>query len=73
MPLAEQDRTRWDASLIAEGVALLEQVLPRGHLGRYQLQAATWEQTDWRQISLLYAMLERLAPGPAVEHPRAAT
>jgi predicted RNA polymerase sigma factor len=55
-------------------------VLPRGHLGRSQLQAAsaavhdeapTWEQTDWRQISLLYAMLERLAPSPAVTLNRA--
>jgi RNA polymerase sigma factor (sigma-70 family) len=80
VPLAEQDRGRWDAASIAEGVALLERVLPRGHLGRYQLQAAiaavhdeapTWEQTDWRQISLLYAMLERLAPSPAVTLNRA--
>ncbi|WP_344742608.1 RNA polymerase sigma factor, partial [Microlunatus spumicola] len=80
VPLAEQDRSRWDADLVAEGVALLEDVLPRGHLGRFQLQAAiaavhaeapTWADTDWRQISLLYGMLERLAPGPAVTLNRA--
>ncbi|MFJ8959706.1 hypothetical protein ACIRG5_09965 [Lentzea sp. NPDC102401] len=50
-------------------------MLPRGHVGRFQLQAAvaavhaeaaTWESTDWRQISLLYAMLTRVAPSPIV-------
>ena len=80
VPLAEQDRDRWDAAAIAEGVDLLETVLPRGHLGRFQLQAAiaavhaeapTWADTDWRQISLLYAMLEQLAPSPAVTLNRA--
>ena len=80
VPLAEQDRGRWDPASIREGVALLERVLPRGHLGRYQLQAAiaavhdeapAWAETDWRQISLLYAMLERLAPSPAVTLNRA--
>jgi len=80
VPLAKQDRSRWDAAAVAEGVALLEAVLPRGHLGRFQLQAAiaavhaeapTWADTDWRQISLLYAMLEELAPGPAVTLNRA--
>jgi predicted RNA polymerase sigma factor len=80
VPLAEQDRAHWDSSAIAEGVGLLEEVLPRGRLGRFQLQAAiaavhaeaaTWAETDWRQISLLYAMLEQLAPGPAVTLNRA--
>ncbi|WP_166346682.1 RNA polymerase sigma factor [Phytoactinopolyspora limicola] len=75
IPLAEQDRSRWRHDLIAEGVALLERTLPRGHVGRYQLQAAiaavhsearTYEATDWQQISLLYAMLSRVAPGPTV-------
>jgi predicted RNA polymerase sigma factor len=33
IPLAEQDRGLWDRSLIFEGVAILEQVLPRGHVG----------------------------------------
>ena len=52
---------------------MLEQVLPRGHLGRFQLQAAiaavhaearTWEATDWREISLLYAMLDQAGAQP---------
>ena len=51
---------RWDAGLIAEGVAILERVLPRGPVGRFQLQAAiaavhaeapTYEDTDWLQIA----------------------
>lgn len=80
VPLAEQDRSRWDRALIAEGVRILETVLPRGHVGRYQLQAAiaavhaeapAWESTDWAQICVLYAMLARLAPSPAVTLNRA--
>lgn len=80
VPLAEQDRSRWDHQLIAEGVCILERVLPRGHVGRFQLQAAiaavhaeaaTWESTDWPQISLLYAMLARVAPSSVVTLNRA--
>ena len=80
VPLARQDRSRWDAELIAEGTAILERVLPRGPVGRFQLQAAiaavhaeapTWEATDWAQICTLYAMLEHAAPGPAVTLNRA--
>ncbi|MBF6059958.1 siderophore-interacting protein [Nocardia terpenica] len=80
VPLAEQDRSRWDRAAIAEGVALLERVLPRGHVGRFQVQAAiaavhaeaaTWADTDWRQIAVLYAMLDRIAPGPVVTLNRA--
>jgi RNA polymerase sigma factor (sigma-70 family) len=75
VPLAEQDRSRWRRDLIAEGVRLLEQTLPRGHVGRYQLQAAiaavhaeapTFEATDWMQISVLYDILSRVAPAPTV-------
>jgi predicted RNA polymerase sigma factor len=75
VPLAEQDRSLWRSDLIAEGVELLERTLPRGHVGRFQLQAAiaavhaeaaTYKETDWLQISLLYDMLSRVAPGPAV-------
>ncbi|MFD0820768.1 RNA polymerase sigma factor, partial [Micromonospora zhanjiangensis] len=75
VPLAEQDRSRWRRELIDEGVALLDQALPRGHVGRYQLQAAiaavhaeapTYPATDWRQISILYDMLSRVAPTPFV-------
>lgn len=80
VPLAEQDRARWDRDLIAEGVGILERVLPRGHVGRFQLQAAiaavhaeapTWESTDWPQISILYTMLDRVAPSPFVTLNRA--
>ncbi|GLI02467.1 hypothetical protein [Phytohabitans aurantiacus] len=55
MPLAEQDRSLWQHDLIKEGVDLLEQTLPRGHVGRFQPQAAigavnaeaaTCKQTD---------------------------
>ncbi len=80
VPLRDQDRSRWDRSLVAEGVRILEEVLPRGSTGRYQLQAAisavhdeagSWEDTDWPQIALLYAMLHDVAPGPAVTLNRA--
>jgi RNA polymerase sigma factor (sigma-70 family) len=80
VPLREQDRTRWDAAMVAEGVALLERTLPQGHVGRYQLEASiaavhaharTWDETDWPQIALLYAMLHDLAPSPAVTLNRA--
>ncbi|MET8795546.1 DUF6596 domain-containing protein [Nocardia sp. NPDC004568] len=80
VPMAEQDRGRWDRHAIAEGIALLEEVLPRGRVGRYQLEAAiaavhaeapTWASTDWPQICVLYAMLHRVAPSPAVTLNRA--
>jgi RNA polymerase sigma factor (sigma-70 family) len=80
VPLPDQDRSRWDATLIREGVALLEAVLPRGHVGAYQLQAAIaavhaeadhYEDTDWAQIAILYSMLDRVAPSPAVTLNRA--
>jgi RNA polymerase sigma factor (sigma-70 family) len=73
--LAEQDRGRWRRDQIDEGIALLESTLPHGHVGRYQLQAAiaavhaeaaTYEDTDWPQITVLYGMLHTIAPGPAV-------
>jgi len=73
VPLAEQDRTRWDRALIAEGVALLTAVLPRRAIGEYQLQAAiaaihdegaTAEHTDWPQILALYGLLERMTGNP---------
>jgi RNA polymerase sigma factor (sigma-70 family) len=80
VPLAEQDRTRWDADSINEGITILERVLPRGHVGAYQLQAAiaavhgeavTYEATDWAQIVVLYTMLADVAPSPAVTLNRA--
>jgi RNA polymerase sigma factor (sigma-70 family) len=75
IPLAEQDRARWDAGRIAEGVALIESALAETALGPYQLQAAiaavhdeadAAEDTDWPQILALYDILQRLAPGPMV-------
>jgi RNA polymerase sigma factor (sigma-70 family) len=75
VPLAEQDRTRWDRALIAEGVRLVEDVLPHGPVGPYQLQAAiaavhaeapAAADTDWPQIETLYGMLAALTPGPVV-------
>jgi RNA polymerase sigma factor (sigma-70 family) len=73
VPLAEQDRSVWDRSLISEGTALISFVLPRGEAGPYQLQAAiaavhdeaaTMADTDWPQILSLYDLLEVLAPNP---------
>ena len=80
VPLAEQDRARWDAGSIAEGTALLPQALGHGPPGPYQLQAAiaalhdeapSDDETDWLQILALYRVLERLAPGPVVTLNRA--
>jgi RNA polymerase sigma factor (sigma-70 family) len=75
IPLAEQDRGRWNQESIQEGVALITEALARAPIGPYQLQAAIAaihdeasraEETDWRQILALYALLERLAPNPMV-------
>jgi predicted RNA polymerase sigma factor len=80
IPLGEQDRSRWDAARIAEGVALVSAVLPAGQVGPYQVQAAiaavhdeaeSIEATDWPQILGLYELLEQLAPGPMVSLNRA--
>jgi len=80
VPLAEQDRTLWDAEAIAEGVALVTGALSRGPVGPYQLQAAiaavhdeapAAEATDWPQILALYTVLERVAPNPTVTLNRA--
>ncbi|MEV0292454.1 DUF6596 domain-containing protein [Nocardia sp. NPDC050710] len=71
--LEHQDRSRWDRTAIDEGTALLKQALP--HTDRYTLQAAiaavhdeaaTWEHTDWREITGLYALLLRNWPSPVV-------
>jgi predicted RNA polymerase sigma factor len=80
VPLAEQDRGRWDRAAIAEGIALVEQTLPRGQIGSYQLQAAIAavhaeapraEETDWPQIVALYTLLEGVDPNPMVTLNRA--
>jgi predicted RNA polymerase sigma factor len=75
VPLAEQDRTRWDAASIAEGLALLTGTLAAAPIGPYQLQAAIAAvhdeaacaaDTDWAQILGLYDLLQHVAPGPMV-------
>jgi RNA polymerase sigma-70 factor, ECF subfamily len=78
--LADQDRGRWDAGLVAEGQAIVRRCLRRGQPGPYQLQAAinavhsdapTAAATDWRQILALYDQLLALAPSPVVALNRA--
>ena len=78
--MGEQDRTRWDTDMIAEGGALLERALRRRSPGPYQVQAAIAALhaaapdeagTDWRQIAALYAELDRHAPSPVVTLNRA--
>ena len=80
VPLADQDRGRWDRALIAEGQAIVRRCLGRNQPGPYQIQAAiqavhgdapTAAATDWRQILELYDQLQALAPGPVVALNRA--
>jgi RNA polymerase sigma factor (sigma-70 family) len=75
VPMAEQDRSLWNADYIAEGVALITEALPRGPVGPYQLQAAiaaihdeasSEEATDWPQIVALYELLMQLMENPMV-------
>ena len=78
--LTDQDRGRWDPTLIDEGQALVRGCLRRGRPGPYQIQAAiqavhsdarTAADTDWGQIVTLYRQLEALAPSPVVRLNRA--
>jgi RNA polymerase sigma-70 factor (ECF subfamily) len=78
--LADQDRTRWNAALIAEGQELVRRCLRRNRPGPYQLQAAiqavhsdarTTADTDWRQVLALYDQLMVVAPTPVVALNRA--
>jgi RNA polymerase sigma-70 factor (ECF subfamily) len=81
VPLDEQDRTAWDAALVAEGHALVRERLATGEApGRYQLLAAinavhtsagAFGDTDWSQIVALYDQLVRLDPSPVVALNRA--
>lgn len=80
IPLAEQDRTLWDAAAIAEGIALVSATLSRGSIGSYQVQAALAavhdeaaraEDTDWPQILALYDELARIGDNPMVTLNRA--
>jgi RNA polymerase sigma factor (sigma-70 family) len=80
VPLGEQDRSRWDTRLIAEGVAILQAALARDRLGEYQAQAAiaalhadaqSAGETDWVQIVEWYDELARLTDSPVVRLNRA--
>jgi RNA polymerase sigma-70 factor (ECF subfamily) len=80
LPLAEQDRTRWDGALLAEGRALVRSCLRQGRPGPYQLQAAinavhsdarSADATDWAQVLALHDQLRALVPGPVTELNRA--
>ena len=73
--LDEQDRGLWDRDMIAEGIALVSEALPRGSIGSYQLQAAIAavhdeaaraDETDWPQIYALYDVLRRMSDNPMV-------
>jgi RNA polymerase sigma-70 factor (ECF subfamily) len=78
--LEDQDRGLWDASMVREGEDLLERALRLGRPGAYQVHAAIAachsgarraEDTDWREIALLYGELARYEPSPVVEANRA--
>jgi RNA polymerase sigma-70 factor, ECF subfamily len=80
VPLAAQDRSRWDRLRIAEGQAIVRQCLRWNRPGPYQIQAAIQavhsdapapEATDWRQVVTLYDQLLLLAPTPVVALNRA--
>ena len=79
--LAEQDRTRWDAAQIAEGIDLVEEALRRRPRSRHTLQAAisavharagSWPDTDWGRVVDLYGTLAEVWPSPVVALNRAA-
>ncbi|WP_145911356.1 RNA polymerase sigma factor [Kitasatospora viridis] len=80
VPLAEQDRRRWDTAAIAEGIGILQAALARDRLGEFQAQAAiaalhadapSTEETDWVQIVEWYDELTRLTDSPVVRLNRA--
>ncbi len=80
MPLATQDRSRWDRSLIGEGLQLLNATLAAGRIGEYQLlasiaalhdEAASHASTRWTEIVKAYAKLESLTGNPMVRLNRA--
>ncbi len=75
IPLPDQDRRLWTQPFIAEGTELVTKTLRSAPIGPYQLQAAIAavhdaaaqaEDTDWREILMLYELLESVAPGPMV-------
>jgi RNA polymerase sigma-70 factor (ECF subfamily) len=78
--LDDQDRARWNQKLIVEGVALIDKAVRHRRSGPYQIQAAIAalhsraekpEDTDWKQIDLLYGALELIQPSPVVTLNRA--
>ncbi|MGE5156995.1 MAG: RNA polymerase sigma factor [Gemmatimonas sp.] len=78
--LDDQDRSRWNQKLIAEGVALIDKAMRHRRSGPYQIQAAIAalharaakpDDTDWQQIELLYGALEAIQPSPVVTLNRA--
>jgi RNA polymerase sigma-70 factor (ECF subfamily) len=80
VPLADQDRSRWDQALITEGTGVLDTAMARRAPGPYQLQAAiiavhvqaaSFADTDWVQIAALYGELARWDPSPVIEINRA--
>jgi RNA polymerase sigma-70 factor, ECF subfamily len=73
--LEDQDRSRWNENMIAEGLALIDKAMRHRRSGPYQIQAAiaalharaeAAEETDWKQIELLYGALELIQPSPVV-------
>jgi RNA polymerase sigma-70 factor (ECF subfamily) len=78
--LEDQDRALWRAKMIDEGLALVDKALRHRQAGSYQVQAAIAalharakkaEDTDWREIDLLYGLLEQIQPSPVVTLNRA--
>jgi RNA polymerase sigma-70 factor (ECF subfamily) len=78
--LEDQDRTLWDRQMIGEGLALIDKAMRHRSPGAYQVQAAIAalharaarpDETDWAQIEILYATLERLQPSPVITLNRA--
>jgi len=78
--LEDQDRSHWNQAMITEGLALIDKAMRHRRRGPYQVQAAIAalharatrpQDTDWRQIDLLYAALEELQPSPVVTLNRA--
>lgn len=78
--LEDQDRSLWNGTMIAEGLALIDKAMRHRRSGPYQIQAAiaalharasTPEETDWTEIDLLYGALEVVQPSPVVTLNRA--
>lgn len=78
--LPEQDRTRWDRTAIDAAIRLLTKAAGHRRPGKYQIQAAIvachaeaarWDDTDWKQILVLYEMLLRYMPSPVTKLHRA--